>query len=548
MSRKKKLLRKKTSIYKGDIGNGMTFIVILILIVGTVAFQLIGGQLPKLDNNNLGNPVVIVTSAPGAAKGNLQIYTFLGLTVTPAPTQIPTIFPGNPLPPSNIPPSPGTPTNTPIPPSPTLTCTHYVAKNGNDNNPGTETQPWLTITKSAKTAAAGNTVCVKQGTYNERLIPRNSGISGNYITFAAYPGDNVTIDGSGISIGDWYGLVNILGKGYIKISGFRIINSDAAGVFVSKDDSSNSPSNHINIENNYIYNSRSSGIQALGQSSTPATNYVINGNNIVKSQYNGQINHETITVTENVNGFTISNNNINGSKTEGIDVKNNVWNGEIYGNDVSSTNNVGIYIDAWSTNTGNIKIYNNRVHNQTPNNVDSDATGIMLGSEQGGTLTNISVYNNLVYNNPGDGINIGWYSKAPIENIKIVSNTVYNNGGGIGWTTGGIQLNYAGMTNILVQNNIVSQNNGFQIRTTVPAQTIITNNLTYGFRNYSSETRGQNYVDADPKFVNPSSSDFHLQISSPAINKGTSTNTPSTDFDGNTRPKGAGYDIGAYEL
>ena len=35
----------------------------------------------------------------------------------------------------------------------------------------------------------------RAGTYNERVIPENSGSAGNYITYAAYPGETVTIDG-----------------------------------------------------------------------------------------------------------------------------------------------------------------------------------------------------------------------------------------------------------------------------------------------------------------------------------------------------------------
>lgn len=44
---------------------------------------------------------------------------------------------------------------------------YYVAKNGNDSNPGTESQPWRTIQKAAETLVAGDTVYIKAGTYNE---------------------------------------------------------------------------------------------------------------------------------------------------------------------------------------------------------------------------------------------------------------------------------------------------------------------------------------------------------------------------------------------
>lgn len=41
--------------------------------------------------------------------------------------------------------------------------------------------------------------------------------------------------------------------------------------------------------------------------------------------------------------------------------------------------------------------------------------------------------------------------------------------------------------------------------------------------------------------------DLHLKAGSPAIDAGTDSGAPTTDFDGKPRPYGAGYDIGAYE-
>src|SRR5262249_53710338 len=52
---------------------------------------------------------------------------------------------------------------------------------------------------------------------------------------------------------------------------------------------------------------------------------------------------------------------------------------------------------------------------------------------------------------------------------------------------------------------------------------------------------------ASSLFVNAAGNDYHLSATSPAIDTGTATSAPATDFDGNPRPQGAGYDIGAYE-
>ena len=63
----------------------------------------------------------------------------------------------------------------------------------------------------------------------------------------------------------------------------------------------------------------------------------------------------------------------------------------------------------------------------------------------------------------------------------------------------------------------------------------------------------QNNIEGAPEFVNPDADNYHLQISSPCIDAGTSDNAPTDDFDGETRPvlittSGSGYDIGFDEL
>ena len=73
--------------------------------------------------------------------------------------------------------------------------TYYVSPTGSDTDPGTESQPWKTIQKAADTLSAGDTVYIKAGTYQERVVPQNSGSAGIYITYSAYSGDTVTIDG-----------------------------------------------------------------------------------------------------------------------------------------------------------------------------------------------------------------------------------------------------------------------------------------------------------------------------------------------------------------
>ncbi|WP_076420178.1 right-handed parallel beta-helix repeat-containing protein [Colwellia sp. UCD-KL20] len=69
----------------------------------------------------------------------------------------------------------------------------YVAKNGNDDSLGTQTQPYLTLTKAANTAVAGDTVYIRTGTYEETLAPVNSGTESSPIVFQSYENEKVVI-------------------------------------------------------------------------------------------------------------------------------------------------------------------------------------------------------------------------------------------------------------------------------------------------------------------------------------------------------------------
>lgn len=118
-----------------------------------------------------------------------------------------------------------------------LATTYYVAKTGNDSNNGTsEETPFLTIAKAESVVTAGDIVYIKRGVYQEKLSFTTNGTASNYITFSAWKGDKVTIDGSNLSVDfndpyngthDYLVYVN---ASYRKFRKLRIKNSPSYGL------------------------------------------------------------------------------------------------------------------------------------------------------------------------------------------------------------------------------------------------------------------------------------------------------------------------------
>jgi polygalacturonase len=415
-----------------------------------------------------------------------------------------------------------------------LGTTYYVSDVGGDDTfPGTLGQPFKTIQHAVDTVVAGDTVLIKAGSYNERVVFSTSGSQALPITIQAFDA-GVVIDGTGISwnppnaTDPFNGLFDLFSVNYVTIQNLNLMNSTYAGFFMEN-------CTNITISNCQTDNTVSSGIGVWGCDS------IVVDNNTVQRACNGG-GEECITLATTSNSEIKNNeifNNIGGLLGgEGIDVKQGSHHVKIHHNHVHHLNGrLGIYADAYDTYTHDIEIYNNLVH-------DIPDSGIAVASEGGGLLENVLIYNNLVYNNTYGAIEVGgWTTVAgttitPIRNIKIINNTLYNN-------QEAININNANAQNITVINNVCSQNRGEQIvvAATPMAEVEVKNCLIDGL----SSITGTNAVMAQPLFFDTNNHDFHLSENSPAINAGTITDSPNFDFDNVTRNDGM-PDIGAFEF
>ncbi len=416
---------------------------------------------------------------------------------------------------------------------------YYVSTEGNDNNSGLSVaEAWQSIQKAADVLQAGDTVFIKAGIYYEYIIPANSGNAGNYITYTACPGDEVIIDGTNSTGPGKYlnysdrGIFDIKDKKYINVIGLVIRNSGNGGGIMCRYGSS-----CINIQNNHIYNCGATGIGAgYSRYSHPmAANITAKGNRIEKCALAGR---EALSF-RSVKNFEISNNVVRDIPSrEGIDVKSGCSDGIICNNYVVNTGAVGIYIDAGYPD----KLYESSHNIHVYENIcDKCVSPIAVASEGKCLGEDIWIYNNIVTNSAyGNGITVANYGKSgPLRNIHIVNNTIYN------CNHRGIYINNLNVRDIYIRNNICSRNRISQIdvKSSLIDNIYVENNLIDG----TNVDDGIFPVFGNPDFVNPDEGDLHLSGTSPAIDTGTPTDAPDTDFDGIIRPRGNGLDIGAYE-
>jgi hypothetical protein len=472
-------------------------------------------------------------------------------------------------------------------PPPPVACTpgpgdrYFVGPDGADENPGTEDSPFRTLARAADTAQPGDTVYLLAGTYAERLVPPRSGTEGNPITFASAPGgEPAIIDGTGVAVGE-EALVFLQGVSYVQICGMVVRSSAYHGVAVTKFYEPEVVPEHILvsgltversgqaaiivrhtrfaiIDSNITRGSVSSGVGVWYSSDV-----TVSHNQVVNARDDEVAGHEESISISGTERFDVYGNEVylegvpGYLGNEGIDVKESSRDGRVHDNYIHDYPGTGgsIYLDAWTAGLdgtptlSTIDVYRNRLVR---------TSGISIGSERGGTVEHVRVFNNLVVDANYTGIRLGTTGgDGPRRDISIWNNTIH---GATAHGGAGIYLVTTNIQGVVIQNNLVAFSpgtNGQIVAATDGALGEITvdHNLVSGPTECSldypacvelSEVRPEN-VTADPLLASPGTLDFHLLPGSPAIDTGLALPLVTDDLDGTARPQGAAYDIGAFE-
>ncbi|MCP4717772.1 MAG: DUF5123 domain-containing protein [Deltaproteobacteria bacterium] len=473
---------------------------------------------------------------------------------------------------------------------------YYVATNGDDSNPGSLANPWLTIQKAADSVAAGSTVYVRGGVYSEQVTIGVSGSKeGGYITFQNYDGETPILDGTSLDVPETdSGLFLIKDRSYLIIQGFELRNyRSSTRDIVPIGINIRGAGSHIQIRDNRIHTIETNatvdferlgadahGLAVYGTSASASLNNIVIDDNELYDLKLGQ--SEALVLNGNVETFTISNNTIRDVDNIGIDIigfeetspdtsTDQARNGIINDNtiyNVSSYGNPG-YGNEYSA--GGIYVDGGNGIMIERNTISSCDYGIEIASEHKNRSTSdITVRSNILFQNRISGIAMGGYDdqRGSTVNCTIVNNTLYHNDT-LQDGSGEILLAYDNRNNTIKNNIFVANDQSLFISNefTENSGNTFDHNLYFasagendsewqwksetcqGFQTYRQASgNDQNSLFLSPGLVNPDGYDFHLTPGSPAVDAGTALSSAGDyDIDGQSRIQGSAIDLGADE-
>ena len=394
----------------------------------------------------------------------------------------------------------------------------FVAPGGSDVNAGSFTAPWATVKHAKNSAQAGDIIYLMNGV-NETgldgssatLAIAKSGSSGLPIAMIAYPGAAATL---GSATGQQYGIRTTAASSYWVLAGINLRGAFSA----------------LAVANSSNWRVIGNDISCPNGSGTGACVAFSGGQNLSlyrnRIHDNGSATSTSIKLYQAVQFDTGAN---------GIDFG---W------NEIANTRScraLQFYSD--TTPLFNLTVRNNSIH-------DSRCDGINFATIDPAQGT-VRAYNNVIYRagtGPAPGgveanyacINVGGSGSAAVQ---ITGNTLYDCGRRANADSGAVSASVA----VSLTDNIVDAIAGESY--TAPNSSLAhfsgKNNLFFG--DGAAPSFSATSVNADPKFVDVTNSNFQLQSGSPAVDRGANDGI-SRDIMQTPRPQGTAYDIGAYEL
>jgi hypothetical protein len=310
---------------------------------------------------------------------------------------------------------------------------YYVSPTGSDSNIGTYAQPFRSVAKAVTVVAAGDTIYMRGGIYNETAtinLTGNgpNGASGNTINLWNYPGEIPIIDFGTRTTG--IKGIYFANKSYWHIKGIELrnIKQSSAGEFFVGFMATNV--NNCVFENLNIHHLGGPGMDFAGSST---------GNLVLNSDFH----HNYDSYTHGGNGDGLGFNNSSGTNT----VRGSrFWLNSDDGIDAYGAEGKLIIQNNWAFLNGYYLNQNTLVH-------AGDGNGIKLGQTvQTSTDSYYLVTNNLMFGNWQSGLS----QEDAHKSMTIYNNIAYDNVRSCSWGLG-YWLNNYNLPHIL-RNNIAYKN------------------------------------------------------------------------------------------
>lgn len=381
--------------------------------------------------------------------------------------------------------------------------TYYVSTNGSDNDNGSASSPWRTISRAMKSdLESGDEVVVRSGTYKEAVTISKDGITLRSDVRGGAKIDVPSDEALGINVN----------ANYVKVDGFEVFGASRSGIAGSR-------VHHVEITNNESHHNETAGIY-FRQSDF----ITIEGNHVYESARSGPSSGISVHNAQNITGD-------NSSKGFRYIIRDNVSH-----------------------------------DNEAKYGPRTDANGIIIDDFRTTKAPQLNEYrfpvlveNNVVYNNGGKGIQVVWSDYVTVRN-----NTAYHNStdpvSNSTWRAelSNTQSSYnTWINNIAVANPKIDKHNvaisSISTGDYKNKEVVWHNNLTFNGNHGEDSVRANgsnsfpkssdgNKLGVNPDFVN-APFNFELESGSPAIDAGTHRfGTGQVPLDG----KGS-IDIGAID-
>src|SRR2546428_301448 len=421
---------------------------------------------------------------------------------------------------------------------------YFASPAGSDTNPGTFAAPFRTPVKGKNALTPGDTLYLMDGIntsaiddFSAVLNLRSSGAPGLPKAIVAYPGASVTL-GSDATPQRAILAPDVVGKPWTDwvIAGLTLRANDAALEMVG--------AQRWRVVGNDISCPNGHGASACAHGDTAlfvkflGNNVHDAGANLVGGIAEQKLYHSVYFSTDS-NHVEVGWNTIvpNGggcralqfhSSPNGAGSGFNQFDLSVHDNLIHDARCDGINFATVDPTQGKVEAYNNIVYRAG------------LGPDPGGQLSNYSCIAVLGGTNAGP---LPGLSAA----VHISNNTLYDCGARRSLDSGGMTTGTNGAIAVAMNNNIFFLLPGETYFTTSSKAANVTgsNNLFFGAGAGPKFLTGN--VNADPKFANTGTLNLRLLPGSPAIDAGINSGI-NTDFDGVARPKGAAFDIGAFEV